>query len=171
MSLHPGIYVACLSSYNAGILHGVWLDADQPVDELRLKITEMLKKSTIPYAEEWEVNDTIDFNGVDIQTASLDEIGRMADFIRTYGELGAEVLKYVRYEEDYIDQAHTLMEEHYQGSYDRAEDFARDLIEACGDISERVAPYIDYKCIARDLLLSDYFVLEADYKLHVFSRY
>ena len=172
MSLNPQIYVACLSSYNAGILHGVWLDADLPPDELRLKIGEMLELSTIPNAEEWAVHDTSDFDGVDIQGASLAEIGQRADFIRTYGRLGAEILKSVRYEDGYvdIDRAHLLMEEYYQGSYDRVEDFVYDLIEACGDTPKQLAPYVDYSLIAKELLLSDYFVLEADHKLHVFSR-
>ena len=29
----PKIYVACLASYNAGILHGRWIDADQDADD------------------------------------------------------------------------------------------------------------------------------------------
>ena len=170
MSLHPKIYIACLSSYSAGILHGVWLDADLPLDKLRSKIDEILRLSTIPNAEEWDVHDTSDFDGVDIQAASLGEIGQIADFIRTYGRLGAEILKTVRYESDYVDRAHDLMEECYQGSYDSAEDFARDLIDACGDIPELLMSYMDYELIARDLLLSDYFAIEVDHKVHVFNR-
>ena len=38
----PRIYVASLSDYNAGILHGVWLDAAQEPDELQAHIDLML---------------------------------------------------------------------------------------------------------------------------------
>jgi antirestriction protein len=41
----PRIYVASLSDYNAGRLHGVWLDADQTPDELHDAIRAMLAES------------------------------------------------------------------------------------------------------------------------------
>ena len=40
----PRIYVACLASYNAGILHGEWIDATD-ADEIREAIETMLSKS------------------------------------------------------------------------------------------------------------------------------
>jgi Antirestriction protein (ArdA) len=32
--LSPRIYVACLAAYNSGRLHGAWIDADQPVEDI-----------------------------------------------------------------------------------------------------------------------------------------
>lgn len=43
------IYVACLASYNAGILHGVWIDCDgKDADELQDEVAAMLRSSPEP---------------------------------------------------------------------------------------------------------------------------
>ena len=47
----PRIYVASLSDYNAGVLHGVWLDATQDEEELQAGITAMLDASRESVAE------------------------------------------------------------------------------------------------------------------------
>ena len=53
----PRIYVACLASYNAGILHGRWIDCDQGVDHIHEEVAAMLKESTQQFAEEWAIHD------------------------------------------------------------------------------------------------------------------
>ena len=46
------IYVACLASYNAGILHGEWIDMDgMDADDLRDRIADMLRRSPCPNVE------------------------------------------------------------------------------------------------------------------------
>jgi antirestriction protein len=47
-SFTPRIYVACLASYNNGVLHGVWIDANQDVDSVRDEIAVMLRASKFP---------------------------------------------------------------------------------------------------------------------------
>ena len=42
------IYAACLASYNAGILHGAWIDATDDADEMSESIRAMLRKSPCP---------------------------------------------------------------------------------------------------------------------------
>ena len=42
------IYVACLASYNAGILHGRWIDADSSVDVMQEQVDAMLRESPEP---------------------------------------------------------------------------------------------------------------------------
>ena len=41
----PRIYVACLASYNAGILHGRWIDADNGAEQVQEEIENMLAES------------------------------------------------------------------------------------------------------------------------------
>jgi antirestriction protein len=53
----PRIYVACLASYNDGILHGAWIRADQPVDGIIADAQAMLDSSPVPFAEEWAIHD------------------------------------------------------------------------------------------------------------------
>ena len=55
----PQIYIACLASYNHGILHGRWIDANQSEDELMTEIQEMLDESTIEGAEEFALHGAI----------------------------------------------------------------------------------------------------------------
>jgi antirestriction protein len=57
----PRIYVACLSAYNNGYLHGWWIDADQEPDALLSDIEEMLADSPMDDAEEWAIHDYENF--------------------------------------------------------------------------------------------------------------
>jgi antirestriction protein len=49
----PSIYVACLASYNNGILYGKWISADQTADAIYDEIHEMLNESPVKGDEEW----------------------------------------------------------------------------------------------------------------------
>ncbi|CDN47584.1 antirestriction protein ArdA [Neorhizobium galegae] len=42
------LYVACLASYNNGVLHGRWIDASSDVDEMQEEIAAMLRESRFP---------------------------------------------------------------------------------------------------------------------------
>ncbi|QDS19378.1 antirestriction protein ArdA [Xanthomonas citri] len=45
----PRIYVACLASYNNGVLHGRWIDLDgMDADDVQAEIAEMLRESPHP---------------------------------------------------------------------------------------------------------------------------
>ena len=68
----PRIYVACLSSYNEGRLHGKWIDCSSDIDEMHGEIQSMLAESKSPFAEEWEIHDVdgisshfVLYNGLD----------------------------------------------------------------------------------------------------------
>jgi len=52
----PRIYVASLADYNAGRLHGRWIDADRPAEAIREQIAQMLAESKAPVAEEWAIH-------------------------------------------------------------------------------------------------------------------
>lgn len=56
MTNTPRIYVACLASYNAGRLHGAWVDADQDPDDIEREVWAMLRKSPEPNVtrRDWE---------------------------------------------------------------------------------------------------------------------
>ena len=45
MTTSPRIYVACLAAYNAGHLHGRWIDADQSADDIWDDVRGMLRTS------------------------------------------------------------------------------------------------------------------------------
>lgn len=44
----PKIYVACLASYNNGVLHGRWIDASSDVDAMQEEVNAILRESKFP---------------------------------------------------------------------------------------------------------------------------
>lgn len=56
----PAIYVACLASYNKGILHGRWISLEwcTNLEELENAVQQILKESPEPGAEEWAIHDS-----------------------------------------------------------------------------------------------------------------
>lgn len=42
------IYVACLASYNNGVLHGRWIDASADVEEMQEEVNAILRESKFP---------------------------------------------------------------------------------------------------------------------------
>ena len=99
----------------------------------------------------------------------LETIVKYAEFIAEHGELGAELLA------DYdFDYAKTLLEDHYHGAYELEVDFAYELFDACycsNALPENLSYYFDYAAFARDLFINDYIAVNAEGKVHVFSRY
>jgi antirestriction protein len=82
----PRIYVASLSDYNNGRLHGCWLDATKGVEHLQAGISEMLSVSLMPGAEEYAVHNYDGFAGLRLgEHESLGTIAAMAQAIKTYG--------------------------------------------------------------------------------------
>ena len=55
---NPAIYVADLAAYNNGILHGVWIDATQDIEDIWQAVREMLKATPLEeVADEWAIHD------------------------------------------------------------------------------------------------------------------
>lgn len=52
MSDEIRIYVADLAAYNAGHLHGIWIDATLELDEIQARVSAMLEASPVKGAEE-----------------------------------------------------------------------------------------------------------------------
>ena len=53
MSNEIRIYGADLAAYNAGHLHGVWINAWDELDDIKAQISEMLAASPVGFAEEY----------------------------------------------------------------------------------------------------------------------
>lgn len=165
----PQIYVACLASYNNGILHGKWIAADQDTDSINEEIYEMLADGPIQGAEEFAIHDFEGFGGARIEEYdSINHVSELAAFISKHGELGAELLSYHS-----IEDAEKVLEENYHGAYDSEVDFARALFDDCysNAIPEDLQFYFDYDAFARDLFINDYFSVEANGQTHVFYNY
>lgn len=160
------IYVACLTAYNNGHLHGAWIDATQDIEQISAEIVKILAASPIDRAEEYAIHDYEGFYGVRInENDGIEHVAALAEFIEEHGALGAAVLEY--YSD--TDAAQTALDDHYAGEYQSPADFARELTESTGDVPENLAYYIDYDAMARDLLIGDVFAFElAIDEIHIF---
>lgn len=170
-TLNPKIYVACLAAYNNGYLHGEWIDANQNENELYAEVKKILAASPVSNAEEFAIHDFEGFGDVSIEEySSLKTVSKMARFIDEHDELGAAVLAHVGGD---IDGALKLLEECYQGEFNSEEDFAYYWIHEvdCREIPDYLEHYIDYKVMARDFFMGDFFSIEINRKVYVFSNY
>ena len=174
--LEPRIYVASLSDYNAGRLHGVWLDATQGPEELHDQITGMLAQSKEPGAEEWAVHDFEGFNGLHLgEWEDLDYVSRIANGIKEHGVAFAHWATMVSENEE-LDK----FEDNYLGHWDSLTDYAEDIFEDLGlyeeverCVSDNLRPYVtlDAAGFGRDLELSgDITVVEGQGGVHIFSN-
>ena len=167
----PRIYVACLAAYNNGHLHGEWVDADQSSDALYAEVRKILAASPIPFAEEIAIHDFEGFGDVAIQEyTSLEAVAEIAEFIVEHDELGAAVLAHA---DNDIEDAIELLEDRYHGEHDSEEDFAYYWMHEVdgGEIPHHLQYYIDYKAMARDFFINDFFSIEVGRKVHVFSHH
>lgn len=166
---NPTIYVACLESYNNGILYGARINALQSPRDIMSQVSLMLKNSSFPHAEEWEIHDYDDFGGLTMpEHVSVETVTEIAHFIHEQGELGVALLKYFGLDLPYVKEA---IEEHYLGEYDSEADFVESFTEDTNPVPEHLSFYIDYEKMARDYFINDFFSVEVDYKAHVFFRF
>ena len=164
------IYVASLSAYNAGTLHGEWIDADQDADEIWAEVQAMLKECPennrhgCP-SEEWAIHDHEGFGSWSpSESESFDTVAQMAELIKEYGEA------FTIYAEDVgVEQAAENFAEAYQGEWRSGAEFAEELADSIGAInSDAKWPlyYIDWERAWHDLSCGDYYIESG----HVFSR-
>ena len=163
------IYVACLTAYNDGILHGRWIDATQGEEHIRDGIKAMLAKSPIMFAEEWAIHDYEGFEGASIaEYESIQTVAELAAFIEEYGPVAAKLMEHCGDLED----AKETMRERYAGVYSSVADFAQELTEETTKIPDNLQYYIDWERMARDLEMGDILALETGFEeVHIFWRH
>ena len=158
----PRIYVASLSDYNSGILHGRWIEAVTDPEAMQNEIDEMLRMSptTARYgdlAEEWAIHDYDGFGELRLdEYEALSTIARVAGGIYEHGEAFAAYASLVGTRE--IDGLE-LFEDRYQGEWDSVQSYAEHLLDeldaerVVNEAPEWLQPYLklDAEGFARDL--------------------
>lgn len=156
--LRPLIYVASLADYNAGRLHGEWMEAAQEPEELLAATEAMLDRSPEPVAEEWAIHDYEDFGACRLsEYESFETISRLAEGIQEHGPAFAAFAAQEEPEPERLD----CFQECYRGAWESVEAYAEDWLEevsaadVLGDIPEWLRPYVslDVAGFARDLQL------------------
>lgn len=180
---HNRIYVASLSDYSAGILHGVWIDLANcsGEDEVWEAIRAMLADSPTARtegapAEEWAIHDFEGFAGLRVHEGesigalweahelleSLDDPEAFTDWLAYERSAGISEVT-----QENID----AFQDAYRGWYHNEREFAEELVDELGILSgnadDLLSRYFDYEAFARDLFISDYYMTDAG---HVFCH-
>lgn len=164
----PRIYIADLAAYNAGHLHGIWINAADGEDDIQAQIQTMLQESPVDGAEEWAIHDYENFDGIEIsEHESLERVVEYVCFLNEHPDIGAALLSHFNND---LDEANTAAIEHYQGCYSSLADYAQAITEDTTDIPSHLQYYIDYARLGRDMEMSgDVFTIETAHdEVHVF---
>lgn len=174
--LHPRIYVASLADYNAGRLHGCWIDlADPNLDDVVAQINAMLMTSREPLAEEYAIHDYEGFGPARIdEYENLETVVRIAEGIRDHGE--AFVAWASLWNSRDINELERF-DELYVGSFDSMREYAEELLDGLGIDTDPdkwapdvLAPFVRIDLDAFAHSLTDmYSVVEGDTEVHIFE--
>ena len=173
----PRIYVASLADYNAGDLHGCWIDADQPATEIQDEISRMLSQSVQPIAEDWAIHDYENFEPLKLsEFESIELVSQAACGIVEHGPLFAAVVNHFGGLSN-LDEARRYMQEGCRGAFDSLADYADELIGDCyadalKQLPDFIRGHIDWEGIGRDLELGgDVFTIVSEGQLYVFDSH
>lgn len=160
MTTEPKIYVASLSDYNNGRLHGAWIELDgKDASEVSEEITAMLEASPSAKAygtkaEEYAIHDHEGFGGVAV--GEYDSIGKLvekAEVIVEHGEdVGAGFLVHAAdlgWELDsFEDRSRGLWTSFAEFAEELFDDVFSDVVKAAESTNYLT---VDYEGFARDL--------------------
>ena len=173
--LEPLIYVASLSDYNAGRLHGTWIHADDDPDDIHTAIAEMLSNSIEAGAEEYAIHDFDGFGAYrPHEYEPIDTVAKIARGIRDHGAAYAHWASHVDTSDpDALD----TFEDNYFGRWDSMVAFVEELLDDFGierALDDAVpAPWryyisVDTDALARDLA-TEYTVCEDGDGVYLFE--
>jgi antirestriction protein len=156
----PRIYVASLSDYNAGVLHGEWIEADLNPEDLEQAVTDMLRRSpTDSRAEEFAIHDFEGFGPYQPgEYDSLDWVSWIARGITEHGLAFGAWADCVDHDEDAL----ASFEDAYLGEWSSLSAYVEELFDDLGvvrDLHEQVPELlqgyveIDVEGFARDMEL------------------
>lgn len=175
----PLIYVASLSDYNAGVLHGTWMEAAKGPDELQKAIDGMLIASPGGHAEEWAIHDYQGFGRLHLaEHEALEQVSRLANGIKTYGPAFGH---WAAIKSDEAAEDPRRFEDQYEGHWPSLEAYGADRLEELGleELLDRYLPeslrqYVRTQpfLFAEDMFLAgDIAVSEGDGGWYVFQGY
>jgi antirestriction protein len=175
------VWIGCLAAYNAGRLHGKWVDA-YDADEMEEAAKEVIRTSPAwqldGHAEEWFIADYNAFPHSVVgelgEYASFETVANVANALQDHGDTFAAWLET---QDSGLDLSDTKLverfQEEYRGDYDSEEAYAMEY--ACelgwsgleGSQIEEIASYIDWESVARELFDHGTYTLEQG---HVFEQ-
>ena len=157
-----GVYIACLASYNGGILQGAWIDLEEchDTEDIQEGINWVLATSPEPGAEEWAMHDSSGLPSYLSRTEwpALGDLVAWADGLSAMYRDEREA-----YRLECENQGQTLdqddFRETYCGCWSSGEQYAQELAEELGSVPQDAAwplTCIDWESAWRDLTFDGY---------------
>lgn len=141
-----GIYVACLASYNEGLLFGYWLDLEvaSDVEDIWEGIRWVISQSPTVGAEEWAIHDNSGLPSC--LSGEWPDIKDLAEFAGIFNDLfESEQVPYVL---ACNNQSAVLSEDtfrdSYHGMFDSVADFCISVYVEGGDIEQSIGQLSNY---------------------------
>lgn len=155
----PRIYVASLSDYNNGVLHGAWVDAARDAPSIHADIQAMLAASDDPGAEEFAIHDYESFGVYQVhEYDTIELVSWIANGIREFGLAFAAWAYINQDDQDRLGDFADAYRGHYESPTAYAEELADDLAlpAELAKLPEALQSYvrIDTDALARDLQMS-----------------
>jgi len=164
-----GAYIACLASYNAGILHGQWVDLTgiTDIEDIQECIDYIISTSKQPFAEEYACHD---WSGIPKFLAS--EHPNWDDVVK-YLDVVAELPDNDAYNYLCDDRNQVLSEDDfwdsYCGHYTSEEDYAQETYEEIYDLKDNpLLNYVDWERVWKDMTYDGYSSHYQDGGYHIF---
>jgi len=157
--ISPKVWIASLSDYNAGHLHGAWVEADQEPDGIWEGVNEVLRTSKVPGAEEWAVFDHEGFGPLSLpEYETVERISRLGRGIGQHGEAFAAYANFLGSDDELLGQ----FEDCFIGQWESAAAYVEEFLEDTGiermldeAVPESLRDYVrvDTEAVARDMEL------------------
>ena len=163
-TVSPSIYVGTYAKYNNGSIAGKWLDLSDYADKEEF-INACLELHNDEEDPELMFQDWEGIPSDLVSECSVDE--SVWELMAAYEEHGQSAVD--AYVSIFGEWDSLGFDDRYQGEHNSPEDFAQELIDSTGmlsDVPESIARYFDYSAFARDLMF-DY----SEEGGHYFSNY
>ena len=147
---YPRAWIGSIAAYNAGQLHGRWVDLDCEV-AFEEACSEILSSSPVKGEELWAYDtEDLPISGERSPADAL-RLGLIVEGCPDYpAEAIAHALDHLPADAD----AHAVnrhLEDAFAGTWESAAEFAEDLVCQTSEIPDHLAHYIDWEKYARDL--------------------
>lgn len=173
----PAIYVASLADYNAGRLHGRWIDAAQEAERLHEEVAAILAASPEPLAEEWAIHDYDNFGP--LRLSEHESLERVSVIGRGIAREGVAFAHWAAISESEDADLAEGFNERYLGYWGSLDEYAEHLLDDLGYIGmvARAVPesllnyvQVDFAAYGRDLELGgDLTTSEGDGGVYLFA--
>lgn len=171
----PKVWIASLSDYNAGRLHGAWIEVTDE-EALRAGIRSVLADSPEPSAEEFSIFDYDGFGPLWLsEHESVEDVARLAAGIAEHGLAFAHFARLIDWRlREGLDRFTEVYQGHYAdlAAYGRAALKDYGFLDAIQELPELLIPYvrINAKKFAMDMEMGGMiFTSEGDGGIYVFD--